>query len=448
MPGLARAAALAVALFVVFNINLRGIGSRDTRVTEHVAFSIAAYGRADLDAFPAMHETGLAKAWLVQSGAHVRSTYPIVPAVLAAPAYGLAIAAGVLPRTDPPLARLEAVGKLAASAMTAAAGGVLFLILKRRWPDRLAAAIAAAAGLTTPLWSSASQALWSHGPAALLLAIGIQAATADDARLGVRTIGAQPRWHLAAAGLALALAVSCRPLLVFFLAGHLFSTWRARGARGCLVFATGVIAGASAVAAYNVSAFGTLAGGAAVVESAAVHQAAHDVTSAWSGNPGAGLAGILVSPSRGLVIFMPIALVALAGARDILQRRTLEVWSLVVPTGLFVLGWSMYSVWWGGHSYGPRYAADLAVPLALLAAASFHRAPQRRAAPATRALVAALLAWSLFVQAAGAFCYPGGDWNATPADVDRAHARLWDWRDSQIPRTIRAGLYRPHLDRF
>jgi hypothetical protein len=108
----------------------------------------------------------------------------------------------------------------------------------------------------------------------------------------------------------------------------------------------------------------------------------------------------------------------------------------------------MYSVWWGGHSYGPRYAADLAVPLALLAAAAFHQAPQRRAAPATRALVATLLAWSLFVQAAGAFCYPGGDWNATPADVDRAHARLWDWRDSQIPRTIRAGLYRPHLDRF
>jgi hypothetical protein len=246
----------------------------------------------------------------------------------------------------------------------------------------------------------------------------------------------------------MALAVSCRPLLIVFLAGHLFATWKARGPAGLLALAIGAAIGASSIGVYNVAAFGNLAGGAAIVESAEVHQAAHGVTSAWSGNPGAGLAGILVSPSRGLLIFMPIALVALAGARDILQRRTLEVWSLLLPTGLFVLGWSMYSVWWGGHGYGPRYAADLAVPLALVAAAAFRSVPRRRAAPATRAFVAGVLVWSLFVQAAGAFCYPGGDWNGTPADVDRAHERLWDWRDSQIPRTIRAGFYRPHFERF
>ena len=118
-----------------------------------------------------------------------------------------------------------------------------------------------------------------------------------------------------------------------------------------------------------------------------------------------------------------------------------------MPAGLFVLGWSLYSVWWAGHCFGPRYAADLAIPLALVAAAAFGRKP-RRSSSFRRTGVGAIVAWSLFVQSVGAFCYPGGDWNGTPADVDRAHARLWDWRDSQIPRTIRAGIYRPHFERF
>jgi hypothetical protein len=143
---------------------------------------------------------------------------------------------------------------------------------------------------------------------------------------------------------------------------------------------------------------------------------------------------------------MPIALVAVAGAREILKRRALEVWSLLVPTAFFVAGWSMYSVWWGGHSYGPRYAADLALPLALLSVAALTsvQAISRTA----RASAIAVLSWSLFVQAVGAFSYPGGEWNGTPADVDRAHARLWDWRDSQIPRTVQAGIYRPFVNRL
>jgi hypothetical protein len=107
---------------------------------------------------------------------------------------------------------------------------------------------------------------------------------------------------------------------------------------------------------------------------------------------------------------------------------------------LFVAGWAQYAVWWGGHSYGPRYAADLAVPLALIVAAGLD-SPSRARGGVSRILVLVALTWSIGVQAIGAFCYPAGHWNSTPADVDRAHARLWDWRDSQIIRTARGGLY-------
>jgi hypothetical protein len=106
------------------------------------------------------------------------------------------------------------------------------------------------------------------------------------------------------------------------------------------------------------------------------------------------------------------------------------------------VAWASYSVWWGGHSYGPRYAADLVVPLALIAAPAIGAARALASRRALRAIVAILLAWSVAVQAIGAFGYPGGNWNGTPADVDRAHYRLWDWRDTQILRTLGAVPYR------
>jgi hypothetical protein len=59
--------------------------------------------------------------------------------------------------------------------------------------------------------------------------------------------------------------------------------------------------------------------------------------------------------------------------------------------------------------------------------------------PLTRAVAILALAVSLVVSATGAFSYPHERWNTDPASVDRDHARLWDWRDSQILRCWRQG---------
>ena len=47
-----------------------------------------------------------------------------------------------------------------------------------------------------------------------------------------------------------------------------------------------------------------------------------------------------------------------------------------------------------------------------------------------------LLAWSLGVAALGAWVYPNDHWNDSPLDVDRAHHRLWEVRDTQIARAL------------
>jgi hypothetical protein len=57
-----------------------------------------------------------------------------------------------------------------------------------------------------------------------------------------------------------------------------------------------------------------------------------------------------------------------------------------------------------------------------------------------RAAAAAALAWSIALAATGAFCYPAELWNSDPSEIDRDHARLWDWRDPQFVRCWRTGL--------
>ena len=50
------------------------------------------------------------------------------------------------------------------------------------------------------------------------------------------------------------------------------------------------------------------------------------------------------------------------------------------------------------------------------------------------------LAWSIVTAATGAFCYPNEQWNTDPVNLDQAHERLWEVRDSQIPRCWSRGL--------
>jgi hypothetical protein len=98
--------------------------------------------------------------------------------------------------------------------------------------------------------------------------------------------------------------------------------------------------------------------------------------------------------------------------------------------------YSFYGVWWGGHTFGPRYLIDvlpMLVPLGALALA-------RPRSFVWNDLAAVALGWSILVAATGAFCYPNDAWNTSPADVDRDHARLWSVSDNQILRCWKAGV--------
>jgi hypothetical protein len=296
-----------------------------------------------------------------------------------------------------------------------------------------AAALATAAvyAVATPTWAIASQGLWGHGPAQFGLAVSLWALLRPG----------PARWGPVLGGLAAGVMVASRPstgLVAVVLAGFALLS---RGRAGWL-FAGVLGAILAAVAAHNLAIFGSVQGGYAELHR--THAEHHGVASAWSGSLGEGLLGVLVSPSRGLFVYSPVLLFPAAGLLLWLVRRRggLLAWAAVaVAAGVGTI--AQFAVWWGGHSFGPRLLSDV-LPALVLGVVPVW--PAIRRGPAGRWLFAVAFVASVLVEAAGAFYYPSPrsvDWNTTPTDVDVAHERLWDWRDSQLLRLLRNGPVTP-----
>jgi hypothetical protein len=193
-----------------------------------------------------------------------------------------------------------------------------------------------------------------------------------------------------------------------------------------------------AVLALNVAIFGSPQGGYAEINR--THAQYHGVSSTWSTGLADGLLGLLVSPSRGLLIYSPVLAVGLAGLATAFRAPRGSLFPyLGAGAGGTLLLLGAYSVWWGGHSFGPRLASDVLPALVLCIVPLGSRLWAR---PPWRGALVALFVWSVGVQGVGAFFYPSpreSDWNTSPRDVDQAHERLWDWRDPQLLRLLRQG---------
>ena len=97
---------------------------------------------------------------------------------------------------------------------------------------------------------------------------------------------------------------------------------------------------------------------------------------------------------------------------------------------------SNFSIWWGGHSFGPRLMTDIVPFLCYFVAFNFQLgdavASWKRQAVA--AVVAMFAAVSFLIHAQGALRNPPMAWNATPDNIDQNPSRLFDWSDPQFMR--------------
>lgn len=154
------------------------------------------------------------------------------------------------------------------------------------------------------------------------------------------------------------------------------------------------------------------------------------------------LAGNLFSPARGFLVYVPVTLFVgylLVRYWKQISHPRLVVLALAVMAG-HMAAISGIAHWWGGHSYGARFASGLVpwvVLLGVLAVRAMLNAERNRQ-PSSVAWKAQLVAGcvvllaSVFINARGATSHATWLWNVRPRDVDRFPERVWDWREPQF----------------
>ncbi len=417
-PG--RALALCVLAFLVYNANFRPVSAGDCYPARFLPFAIWGRGSLTMDSVLDVARVGFAEPhavpfWMMRSpsGAYV-SSYPLVTPVLVTPLYAPAVAALRLSgwRRDQLAYAGALMEKLSASAVAAATVGLLFLLLRRRLEPRPAVLLTIAFAFGTSTWVTSSQALWQHGATQLLSCVALFALTREPsaARLAVAGIACGLIPFNRPPDLPIALALGA----VALLAARLRS-WP---------FVAGAIAAAIPFATLNVVMHGHVGGG---------YVRFVTVENFFDGSIGVGVAGLLVSPAKGLFFFSPFLLVLL-----VLRLRRpmpgdgygrLDVALLLAVVGTIAL--LSKGDFRGGYCYGPRFLTGI------LPALFWVLAPATRdLSRATRGLFVAGIVVGAAMQAVGAFCYPNG-----LSDLRSA----WSIREAPFIVEARAGIACPEL---
>ncbi len=350
--------------------------------------------------------------------------YPAATAFLSMPFVALANLGGVSATGADGMRDIRGewhIQKWLASLLMAGLAVVFLRVTRTTLPATWGLPIALGAALGSPVWSCASRLLWSHTWGLLLVGLAILHLTRAELE------GRRLRPLLLATLLCWAYFV--RPnhvVAIGAISGYLVL----RRPRAGAWFAVGVGAWLAAFIATSWASTGQLL----------PHY--HEPARLAGSSMGHVLLAHLVSPSRGLVVFVPtVPFVAWLVVR---HRRWIASWPLAVVTLTAIVGhvvvMSKVRVWWGGFSYGPRFLVETVPWLLCLAtlgvgawrAGRQHAAVGRREHVATAAVGAVLVAAAIAIHARGAIAIQTHRWNDLPVSVDVRPERAWDWRDPQF----------------
>jgi hypothetical protein len=414
---------LFLGLTLLYHSNLRPIPSGDSLCTSLIPMSILLDHAVTLDRFGPwlFGHIPYTREVIRAADGHYYSGYPIWNGVFVTPLYTPLLLAPKLRDWDPgALASLARIlEKFVATTIAALSAVVMLALLRRitseRWVWRLTLVYAVA----TATWSIASQALWQHTTVELAIVGALYF-------LEAWWRNREQASALVGCGACAMAALMIRPGEVALLVSLMVALCAVRARLSELVrFLALPALGGMAALAYNEYFFGNATG--------------TYTFAMWAGSAWTGVVGLLVSPGRGLLIYMPVTLFALCAflpaARDA-RRKHFPL--LVGSTTLMVLHFlvvSRVNLWWGGYCWGPRYlteAMPLFVALMALGSAALDR-------PVVKSAFTVVAVYCVLIQALGVYFYPSGHWDNTPVPVDDAGYRNWDWRDNPIGRTVKAG---------
>jgi hypothetical protein len=355
---------------------------------------------------------------------HVYYAPPPGSSVLSAPLVGAAEWLGiyVVNAAGKPDTATEAWLQVRLASLLMAALGLVFYLTARlllaRW---LSLIVALGGALGTQIWSTAARGLWAHTWNALLWGVVLW--------LLLRAAARERQPNPFALATLLAWTYFVRPtsaLGVIAVTVYVFMQYRAMFLRYALTGA----AWAGLFVVWSWQHYGSLL--------PEYYQAGR----LYFGTFGTALAGHLISPARGQLVYVPALLFViylLARHRREVPHKGLAALALAIIGGQLFSA-SAYEQWWGGNSFGPRFLTDVAPCFALLAVLGLAaRSGAWRRAEAAAGLL--LVAASVFINGRGALSEDTWRWNKQPQDISDSRWRLWDWRQPQFMAGWRAPLW-------
>jgi len=342
-------------------------------------YSILKHGTLSFDPY---------RQWATQTGmrdlihevrGRLVSVYPVAAGVLALPLYLIPVATVA----EPSDVFLHSLSKIAGTLLTAGSVVLVRRTLATRCSPRWAMACALLYGLGSFAYSVSSQALYSHAPAQLGVALGLLALVHEG------------RAWSAAAGFGFALAWAAREDSLFYLgAAGLFLLIHRRDRLAAFV------AGAVVPIALN-SAYWHAYSGSFWLPPYYEMQ-----SSIFGGLDAEGLVAMLVSPSRGLLFFFPAVVFGLWGAAKACRDPRTRWAPYMAMAGIAMWVFVAFRITWiGGTTFGTRY---FALPCLTLAVFAGELEAEVRRSPRLSAAWVFAFAFCVLVHAAGAnFQWPG-----------------------------------------
>ncbi len=274
----------------------------------------------------------------------------------------------------------------------------------------------------TSAWSTASRALWQHGPSMLMLTI----------TLFIILRAREKPWLVQLAGFPLAVSYVIRPtnsISILLLTIFIFIQYR----RFFLPYTLWALTVTVPFTAFNLSLYHSVL-------------PPYYMAGRLFSNPAffEALIGNLISPARGLFVFSPIFLFSIVAILLKIKKRQFERLDYFL-LGIILLHWisiSSFWKWWGGHCIGPRFFSDMIPYLIYFLIAMFKMMSEIEMRALGKTVLFSislglLIYASFFIHYRSANSWEVCLWSSEPFDVDSNPARLWDWGDIQFLRGMK-----------
>lgn len=307
--------------------------------------------------------------------------------------------------------------RVAAAVQAAVLCALLYLLARIYLRPAQSLVLASVFAFGTQMFSTVSRAYWSHSWALLLMAGGLFALLVPRWR--------DRAWSYVLSASLLSWSFFCRPPMSLSILGLtvLVAVFRRRH---FFHFAASGLGWAALFAVYSWRTFGQLL--PPYFLTLYLETGTLGAESLTRNYPGAVL-GTLISPGRGLFVYVPfvaLLLILVAGYWRRLPQKALATAALVVLFGHWQLICSNQAWWVGG--FGARLFSDVLIWLYVLAVLVLlvwnqERASVRPARSLIGVAAVLLVAASVWINARGATASATTRWS---------HRSLWEWRDPQF----------------